>query len=179
MFMVKDYSVAKIAVQPSPIPNASGDFVDMTSLIVAAKNLTDAEKQALVTKSGYVINFNNGEKVSSTAQVYGGVLYFGTYLPTQTTVANLANVCGVGGYGKQYISDALTGTPLYNDITSNALFTNDASGRVFGHVAGFGVSLSPASQGPGKGIYLRNRGVESQRTGKTSSKMYWYSIPEQ
>ena len=179
MFMVKDYSVAKVAVQPSPIPNASGDFVDMTSLIVAAKNLTDAEKQALVTKSGYVINFNNGEKVSSTAQVYGGVLYFGTYLPTQTTVANLANVCGVGGYGKQYVSDALTGTPLYNDITSNALFTNDASGRVFGHVAGFGVSLSPASQGPGKGIYLRNRGVESQRTGKTSSKMYWYSIPEQ
>lgn len=177
MFMVKDKTLAKVATQASTIPSAPNDFVDMTSEFSAAKDLTALVTDALLAKDGFVINLVNGEKVTSVAQVFSGSLYFGTYLPTQVPTNNLAAQCSFGGYGKQYVTDALTGTPLRDSTNNQPYFTN-GGGRVFGFVAGVGVALSPASAGPGQGIYLRNRGVESQAVGKTGFKVYWFSVPE-
>lgn len=176
MFMVKDKTIANVATQASTIPSAPNDFVDMTTEFAAAKNLTALVTGALLEKDGYVINLANGEKVTSAAQVFSGALYFGTYLPIQASQDLLAQTCSFGGYGKQYVTDALTGTPL-RDSSNIPYFTNEG-GRVFGFVAGFGVSLSPKSGGPGLGIYLGNRGVESQAVSKTTAKLYWYSVPD-
>lgn len=203
-FMVKDFNLTGMAVEASPVPNASSsaapsstfssDFVDMTSetsdleirtgdsvSTIAAKTIAKATvRGSLTTAKGYVINLEDGEKVTSTSMVIGGELDFGTYFPRQTSASSSATVCVLGGYGKQYTIDALSSVPLRDKVTG-ALLYSGASGRGSGYRSGFGVgkTLVGGGYGASGGIYKNSPGLEGQPVGITGVRTFWYSTPEQ
>lgn len=180
-FMVKDFTIGGVATQVSPVPTAtsSADFVDMTMhenvADLTAGTGTKLWEKLRDAKGGYVINLEKGEKVSSTTMVVQGAAFFGTYFPKQ---AAAAGVCELGGYGKQYLMDALTGTTLtIPGLTS-------ISGRVYAYVGGFGVGLGIISSGYGPGgttpdVFGGAPGVPAAKLNLTGAKMYWYSVPEE
>jgi type IV pilus assembly protein PilY1 len=185
MFMVKDYTVSGVATQASTIPDiaVAGSFVDMTTQVAANALETVTNTSAtgstlsddLLAANGWVINFANGEKVSSDAQVFSGRLYVGSYQPRQT--ATTAGACVVGGYGRQLVMNALTSAPLRKDDGSLVYPTSAYGGRSFGNIYGFGRGLNLIS-GP-KGIPMLGAPlIESQGLGGTMSRVYWYSVPE-
>lgn len=183
MFMVKDKTVAGVAIEASSVPSAaaSGTFVDMTDHVNAdaLSEVTDASStgstraQDLKASEGYFINLKYGEKVSSSAQVFSGNLFFGTYFPSQAASSSTATQCRLGGYGNQYVMDALTGMPI-----SSPMIPSSGNPRVFAYVAGFGVGLNPVGGGVGKGIFLQNRGLPASSISNAGVRIYWYSVPE-
>jgi len=206
-FMVKDLAVAGVATQASPVPNAatSGDFVDMTSNVaadvlntvtgVSASGSTLGED--LLAAKGYVINLNNGEKVTSPAQVLAGNLYFGTYMPRQSaSLAENATQCLQGGYGLQYLTDAVTGVPV-RDATGTLLYSA-GNGRVYANRNGFGSGvgvLGGGGSGSGSGgggggggsgsggtgcagARSGNVGLPNQAIASCGVRVFWYSVPE-
>ena len=201
-FMVKDYTVAGVATQASSVPDAassseysdtfSSDFVDLTTEVgdltarsgdttvqVATKALAKINLTAsLKASDGYVINFSDGEKVTSYASVYAGELYFGAYLPRQTSVSESATQCVLGGYGNQYLFDALTASALRSD--AGVLLYSYGSGRGYAHVSGFGVGVGIVSGGFGSGGKMGPwaPGLPFKPISNAGVRVFWYSVPE-
>jgi type IV pilus assembly protein PilY1 len=185
MFMVKDFTVSGVATQASTIPDiaVAGNFVDMTTQVAAnaLETVTNTSTAGstlsddLLAAYGWVIHFENGEKVSSDAQVFSGRLYVGSYQPKQS--ATTPGACVVGGYGRQLVMNALTSAPLRKDDGSLLYPTSAYGGRSFGNVHGFGRGLNLI--GGSRGIpMLGTPLVENQSLGGTMSRVYWYSVPE-
>ncbi|MER2538268.1 MAG: PilC/PilY family type IV pilus protein [Azonexus sp.] len=184
LFMVKDLTVKGIATQASPIPDAgvSGDFVDMTNNVAAnaLETITNASKVGstladdLQAAYGWVINLAAGEKISSDAQVYSGRLYVGSFYPKQT--GSVLGACEVGGYGRQYAINALTSTPLRDNLGNLLYATSAYGGRSFGNVYGFGRGLHLI--GKANSPMLGGPLIEAQKLSNNPVRVYWYSVPE-
>lgn len=185
MYMVKDYTVTGVAQQETSVPNAdvTGTFVDMTDQVAADALQTVTNVSAsgstladdLIAASGWVINFVSGEKVTSDAQVFGGRLFFGTYLPRQTSVS--AGACIVGGYGRQFVVEALSGAPIRKS-DGNLMYPGSTNfdTRSFASVYGMGRPLSLI--GDSKKPLLGGPLVPAQGTNLKPVRVFWYSVPE-
>jgi type IV pilus assembly protein PilY1 len=185
-FMVKDLTVTGVAVQAASVPSAqsSSDFVDMTNKtsattldeVTSASAPGSTRAQDLKAASGWVINLADGEKVTTSATVLSGYLYFSAYLPTQTPASSSATQCSLGGYHKNYLMDALSSTPV-RDVSGN-LVNNNGNGRVFSFGLGLGGAGSLLGGGIGKGIFTGGPGKPAQGITSSGVRVFWYSVPE-
>jgi type IV pilus assembly protein PilY1 len=108
------------------------DLVDVTDDLIQLG--TAAQKNEVKTRlanaKGWFIRFeNSGEKVVSAPRVYGGVVYFTTYTPTEGGGPDLEDPCDsstVRGVGRLYALDYKTGASVQEFSTESE---TDASGN--------------------------------------------------
>jgi type IV pilus assembly protein PilY1 len=94
------------------------DLVDVTDDLIQLG--TDAEQEgvklALKAAKGWYIRLeNNGEKVVASPRVYGGVVYFTTYTPSDGTEGDPLDPCAVStvrGVGRMYAVNFATGASV-------------------------------------------------------------------
>jgi type IV pilus assembly protein PilY1 len=91
------------------------DLVDVTDNLIQLGTETEKErvKTLLNTADGWYIRLeNSGEKVVASPRVYGGVVYFSTYTPSDGTEGDQEDPCAVSavrGVGRLYAVDYKTG----------------------------------------------------------------------
>ncbi len=112
------YAVKNDWTMTSPLTEA--DLVDVTSNLVqlgTAEEKTQVKAQ-LKDKKGWFIRLENpGEKVVSSPRVYGGVVYFTTYTPSDDSGVNPEDPCAastVRGVARLYALNYLDGGAVHN-----------------------------------------------------------------
>jgi type IV pilus assembly protein PilY1 len=94
------------------------DLVDVTDDLIQLGTDTEKEdvKLALKAAKGWYIRLeNSGEKVVASPRVYGGVVYFTTYTPSDGTGGDPEDPCAVStvrGVGRMYAVDYATGASV-------------------------------------------------------------------
>lgn len=193
IYMVKDKAVASVAVQlpTGDIPEAGQNcgsypcFVDMTGATTAnALDLglngeaspTISRRDALKnTTGGWMVRLDDGEKVVTDCQVFGGNLYLGTFYPSQSSGGGASACAASGGYGRQMVMSAMSGMPLFNGST---LVNSAGNGRAYAGVYGLGRALVPVGT-KGRPPKLGAPGTTAQQAGTQGGiRVYWYSMPE-
>jgi type IV pilus assembly protein PilY1 len=116
------------------VPYTESDLVDVTANLIQLGTAPQkaAVKSALETHKGWFIQLENpGEKVVSSPRVYGGVVYFTTYTPSDDSGIDPGDPCAastVRGVSRLYVLDYKTGgavqelsTTPENDNSGNAV----------------------------------------------------------
>jgi type IV pilus assembly protein PilY1 len=113
-------------------PYTESDLVDVTTNLIQLGTAPEkaAVKSALETHKGWFIRLeNSGEKVVSSPRVYGGVVYFTTYTPSDDSGIDPGDPCAastVRGVSRLYAVDYKTGGAVHEFSTTPE---NDNSGN--------------------------------------------------
>ena len=109
------------------------DLLDVSDNLIQLGNAAEKEwvQNNLESADGWYIELENpGEKVVSSPRVYGGVVYFTTYTPSDESGVDPADPCAastVRGVARLYAVDYKTGGAVHNFSTATE---TDADGQV-------------------------------------------------
>jgi len=139
------------------------------------ENITSGTYDSLSTNPGWYINFTGqGEKVLAPPTVFGGVVYFTTFIPDQS-----GDPCSYGGDAKLYGVDYITGAGMLSEEGDRSMTvgTGVATAPVISLKPGSGVSPDlyvTVSSGGGGGSSTQRVNFNPPCLSNRANMLFWF-----